>query len=514
MRAQYAQCIVHAISSVVHQWAVGRQLKIMSIITVQLGQCGNQIGRQLFSTLREDALGTLKGRQQQQRGESAYYETSTERFFVARDERRGGGGCAGNSNGSSSAPRARAVLVDMESKAVQQTLVEANRTGQWHYDPTCVYVQKRGSGNNWANGYHSHGPKSSEHVLEMIQTQAEQCDYLSGFLILMSVAGGTGSGVGAYLTECIKDAFPSKTILNTVVWPYLSGEVIVQDYNAILTTGHLQKASDTVIILQNDQLHKACSKLLLLRDISLSDINRVISHSLAGILQPSVNLDHLSHCRDVDNRTLYNQCLLQDIQTKLCPLPDFKLLSLKSVPQMPERSQVYTRYLWPGLLKHMRQMLVCDAPIEEGMDWSVGSDMLHSMYTYRAEGSTKRACYTPHGVNKSLANLLVARGRDLESIKTSTFSDSSLYCRWVAQECAWSIWGSRHTFDKYEKSCTLLSNSQGCVLPLDTACRKAWQMYTSRAYVHQYLQNGLSEQDFMDCFVCVEQALKSYATIQ
>lgn len=471
----------------------------MSVITVQLGQCGNQIGRQLFSTLREDALATL--RPGEGRGESAYFETSLERFFVA-DPR--------NSN-----PLARAVLVDMESKVVQQSLFEASKTGKWHYDPACVYAQKRGSGNNWAKGYHHYGPRASERVLDMVQAQAEKCDCLSGFLILMSVAGGTGAGVGSYLTECIKDRYPCSTVLNQVVWPYSAGEVIVQDYNTILTFAHLQKSSDAVIVMQNDQLHKACSKLLLLKEISLSDINSVICHSLASVLQPSMRLSSLRYCGKTDDRLLYHQCLLRDIQTQLCPLQDFKILSLKSVPQMPERSHMYSHYLWTGLLKHLRQMLVTDAPIEEGMDWSVRLDKgatHESLYSYRWDDPAKRALHTPAGVNKSIANLVIARGNEPETADPSPFMDHALYSQWVPQEFACSTWASRHAFNKYEKSCTLLSNSQSCVSPLDSACRKAWQMYAARAYVHQYLQNGLSDQDFLDCFVCTEQALKTYTT--
>ena len=488
----------------------------MSVVTVQLGQCGNQIGRQLFSTLHDDALDVASRGRRQGSGE-AYCQVSLERFFNARDDgaRRRAGAPSSNSN-----LEARAVLVDMESKAVQQTILEAEKAGAWTYDRSCTYVQKRGSGNNWASGYHDRGPSSAESVLELIRSQAESCDYLSGFLVLMSVAGGTGSGVGSYLTEALRDEYSANAILNAVVWPYASGEVIVQDYNAVLTTKHLQESSDAVILLQNDQLQKACSKLLMLKDISFSDLNRVISHSLAGILQPSHDvscLDSLS--RSGGDRLLYNQCLLQDIHSKMCPLSDFKMLSLKSIPQMPEVSQAYTRYLWSGLLKHLRQMLVCDAPIEEGMDWSVGTTHTSkSLYGYESEGDPgKRASYTPcrrrSGINKSLTNLLVARGSDLADLDTSLITDRSLYSSLSLPSFLCSVWCSENPFNKYEKSCTLLSNSQGCVNPLETACQKAWQMYTSRAYVHQYLQNGLSEQEFLDSFLRVEQVLKSYATI-
>ena len=478
----------------------------MSVVTIQLGQCGNQIGRQLFSTLYDDALGTSKGRTQ---GGDAYCDASLERFFHVPDFGVRQSGRARRTH------EARAVLVDMESKAVHQTLLEAERAGHWTYHPSSVYIQNRGSGNNWANGYNYHGPRAAERVLEMIQSQAEKCDYLSGFLILMSVAGGTGSGVGSYLTESVRDNFESCSIFNPVVWPYASGEVIVQDYNAVLTTKHLQGAADAVVLLQNDQLQKACSKLLLLKDISFADLNHIISHSLAGVLQPSFDVSCLGHqSRRSDNHLLYNHCLLHDIQTKLCPFSNFKFLSLKSIPQMPEHSQAYTRYLWAGLLRHLRQMLVCDAPIEEGMDWSIGPKTQEPLYTYADVDSVNRVNRTPRGVNKSLANLLVARGNELESLDTLPFREPSLYCRWAPPDLSCSVWCSEHHFNKYEKSCTLLSNSQSCVLPLDTACRKAWQMYSSRAYIHQYLQNGLSDQDFLECFLCVEQLIKSYATVR
>ena len=479
----------------------------MAVITLQLGQCGNQTGRQLFSTLHEDAVDEL---QRREASPSGYCEASLARFFDADGARRG------KSAGTSNVPRARAVLVDMESKAVHQTLAEAGKTGCWAYDPSCVYTQKRGSGNNWASGYHVRGPAARDRILEMVQTQAEKCDQLSGFLMLMSVAGGTGSGVGSYLTESLRDHFPTSSIFNAVVWPYTSGEVIVQDYNAMLTTHHLQEASDGIVLLQNDQLQKAASRLLLLKDITLSDLNRIISHSLAGFLQPLFDMSALSslHGHGV-GRFLYDQCLLRDIQTKLCPTTDFKFLSLKSIPQMPERSHAYTRYLWTGLLKHLRQMLLSDSPIEEGMDWSLGREMGTSLFSYSSNDElNQRAHFRPRGINRSLANLLALRGNELDDVDTSIFFDKSLYRQWVPSDFSCSVWCSRHPFNKYEKSCTLLSNSQSCVLPLDTACRKAWDMYSCKAYVHQYLQNGLTQQEMLDAFIAVEQVIKSYATVR
>jgi len=41
------------------------------------------------------------------------------------------------------------------------------------------------------------------------------------------LAGGTGSGLGAHLIELMRDDHPKSIILNTAIWPYFNGEVIL-----------------------------------------------------------------------------------------------------------------------------------------------------------------------------------------------------------------------------------------------------------------------------------------------
>jgi len=52
--------------------------------------------------------------------------------------------------------------------------------------------------------------------MSMVRKEAEKCDSVGGFLTFMSLAGGTGSGVGAYVTECLKQEFPHAFLLNQV----------------------------------------------------------------------------------------------------------------------------------------------------------------------------------------------------------------------------------------------------------------------------------------------------------
>ncbi len=121
----------------------------------------------------------------------------------------------------------------------------------------------------------------------MVRREAEKCDRLGGFITLMSLAGGTGSGVGAYITQCLRDEFPTSFCINQVVWPYETGEVIVQNYNAVLTLSHLYQTADAILTMDNDSLHRICSQLLGFKSVGFQELNQVISHKLAGVLQPA-----------------------------------------------------------------------------------------------------------------------------------------------------------------------------------------------------------------------------------
>ena len=65
---------------------------------------------------------------------------------------------------------------------------------------------------------------------------------------------GTGAGLGAYVANALRDTYPTATLMNHCVWPYESGEVIVQSYNTLLTLSSLLDASDGVCIVQNEEL--------------------------------------------------------------------------------------------------------------------------------------------------------------------------------------------------------------------------------------------------------------------
>lgn len=73
--------------------------------------------------------------------------------------------------------------------------------------------------------YCVHGPQHKDAMEDLVRREVERCDRFAGIFAMMSVAGGTGSGVGTYVTQCLRDSYPHSFILNHLIWPYGTGEV-------------------------------------------------------------------------------------------------------------------------------------------------------------------------------------------------------------------------------------------------------------------------------------------------
>lgn len=118
----------------------------------------------------------------------------------------------------------------------------------------------------------------------------ECIDYFGGFQVINSLAGGTGSGLGAHVVENLRDDFSTKTpMLNIAVWPYKTGEVILQNYNVLLTLHSLLTHSDGVLPLYNDDILNACRLLLKVSRPSYKIMNTMIAQALLSVFFPAAN---------------------------------------------------------------------------------------------------------------------------------------------------------------------------------------------------------------------------------
>eukprot|EP00742_Colponemidia_sp_Colp-10_P008839 GILJ01009599.1.p1 GENE.GILJ01009599.1~~GILJ01009599.1.p1 ORF type:complete len:434 (+),score=41.07 GILJ01009599.1:58-1359(+) len=428
----------------------------MSVV-MQIGQCGNQLGEKFFHTLSEEISHAKPN-----------VQDILENSYFIPPSKPGG------------VPIARAVLVDMEPKVVRNCLQGAARSGTWKYDNNSSFCKQSGSANNWAHGFNTHGPACRESILECVRRQVEACDMFVGFQMMQSLAGGTGSGLGAFICEMLREEFPSASILNNVIWPYESGEVIVQNYNSLLTLSSLLDSSDAVCIVENDVMQRICVNQLNIKRPSFGDINAVIARHLVGAIFPGRTTTRHS---------------MRSIIRHLCSHPSYKLLTVRCIPQVPQSSIDFTSDAWSALLKRLLQMLMVDHHTEEGLNWRIKLD----------EGRT-----LPESVpyNRSISNWLVLQGKESETASFDQFAHPKLYPSWALDPLSVTV-GS-HMLGKQEKTATLLSNSQSILRPLDRLTGRAYEMFAANAYLHQYEKHGLLKTEFVEHFAHLEQSLQNY----
>jgi tubulin gamma len=140
-----------------------------------------------------------------------------------------------------------------------------------------------GAGNNWAHGYSS-GQTVHDEMLDMIDREADGSDSLEGFMLMHSIAGGTGSGLGSYLLETLNDRYPKKLLQTYSVFPNNEevSDVVVQPYNSILSLKRLTKNADCVVVLDNAALNRIASDRLHISNPTFTQTNRLVSTVMAA----------------------------------------------------------------------------------------------------------------------------------------------------------------------------------------------------------------------------------------
>jgi hypothetical protein len=60
--------------------------------------------------------------------------------------------------------------------------------------------------------------------MEALRKEAELADYFLGTVMVHSLAGGTGSGLGSRLLEEYRDQFGKSYLMTVSIWPSMAGE--------------------------------------------------------------------------------------------------------------------------------------------------------------------------------------------------------------------------------------------------------------------------------------------------
>ncbi|RLN59820.1 hypothetical protein BBP00_00006307 [Phytophthora kernoviae] len=206
------------------------------IITLQAGQCGNQIGMEFWKQLCAEHGISADGIVQDfatsghDRKDVFFYQADDEHYIP------------------------RALLMDLEPRVINSISTSTFRN---LYNPENFFVSKEGGG----------------------------ADSLEGFVLCHSIAGGTGSGMGSYLLENLNDHFPKKLIQTYSVFPNQSdfqSDVVVQPYNSLLTMKRLVLNADSVVVLDNTALNRIAVERLRVENPTVSQLNSLVSTVMAA----------------------------------------------------------------------------------------------------------------------------------------------------------------------------------------------------------------------------------------
>ena len=203
------------------------------IITIQVGQCGNQIGWRFWDlALREHA------------SRGILFDDAMSSFFLFDEKHQ--------------ILKARALLIDTEQGVINQLL--KSDVGEL-FDNTQLLNEVSGAGNNWAQGFYDYGVNYKDKILSQINNVLEQCDSPQCFLIAHSIGGGTGSGLGSYIVNLLGQNYPDIFKFTLSVFPSKDDDVITSPYNSVLSLNYLINDADCVLPVDNESLIEIVNKV-------------------------------------------------------------------------------------------------------------------------------------------------------------------------------------------------------------------------------------------------------------
>nr|BAN19870.1 gamma-tubulin [Trichonympha agilis] len=234
------------------------------IITLQIGQCGNQIGYEFWKRLaaehgiEPDGVLTTSEEVLEDRKDIFFYPADDGRYVP------------------------RSILIDTEPGVIDR--ISKSEYSNFYNSENIIIpssVGGGGAGNVWTHG-HECGKENYEALTDVIRREVEIIDSLEGFLFTHSIGGGTGSGLGSFLIEKLHDEYKKATIMSYSVFSRQDSEVVVQPYNSILTLRRLTEFADAVVVLDNDSLSSIAASKLHLKNPGFAEINSLVSLVMAA----------------------------------------------------------------------------------------------------------------------------------------------------------------------------------------------------------------------------------------
>ncbi|ORM42233.1 Tubulin delta chain [Babesia sp. Xinjiang] len=200
----------------------------------------------------------------------------------------------------------------------------SERPAGWSYADDSVLNMPGASHDIWSRGSFNAALHRAE-ICDIIRKYVEETDILSGFLSFGSLGGGSGSGIGSYLSKLFADQYPKTLHVPIAIAPFSHGESGSQSLNMTLALSYYQEYCDGIILLQNDQQQEMCEQLFGGDSTSFNSFNEVCALNLFHGLRPPSSTCPISGGIRFHRPLHY-------ITDGLCSYPSLKILNLHLMP--------------------------------------------------------------------------------------------------------------------------------------------------------------------------------------
>lgn len=410
------------------------------IISLSIGQAGNQVGENFWSTvLKEHGLGNdgmYIGNDPQQIQRVGVYFTEVDQ-------------------GERIKYVPRSVQIDLEDGVLNR--IKGGPFGNL-FRPDTFIAGSSGAGNNWAKGFYTEGAELIDSIQECLQKQSEACDALQGFQITHSLGGGTGAGLGSLLLSKIREEYPDRMLSTFSILPSPKvSETIVEPYNAMLSLHQLVENGDLTFCLDNEALYDITTRTLKTKSPEFEHLNSLVSQVMCGV---STSLRFPGQLNGD----------LRKLGLNLVPFPRLHFLMPSYAPFVAAGSEKFSRTtaadLTAAVFDRRNLLVACDP--RQGR-------YLTAATIFRGDISSREAQYAVMNLQQK---------------------DASHFVEWIPDNVSVSLCSVPPVGQA--RSATCLSNSTSIQELFKRTLTQFSAMYKRRAYMHWYIGEGMDEMEFAE----------------
>ena len=510
----------------------------MSTLILQVGQAGNQLGAHFWTRAVHHA------HELQQQHLASNPTAATQPNPLPPHS------CLPLSPYFSSSAHARALLIDTEPKvlaAVHALTADGVLTGTasarslFHRDS--LFFDQYGRGNNWSLGYKgrqvgeaavvqrpstaqgagkstkramavakaksSSANSMSDAIMERLRVEAERMDVFDSVVMMHSLGGGTGSGLGSLLAERIRDSYGRHTLLSVSVLPFRSGETPLQHYNTTLALDTLYQQCDAVMLFDNDTVMELLMALATkvsggvgkgVVGLPFSVMNSYIADCLCDVLLPSSG-----STAEGGEGGYHSLSSLPSLLATLCPLPSHKLLDVWTTSGLCVPT-AHDPMNWSTMID------VCDRTTQHYMRNRAASRVLEYAVIARGEGSMRMEAWDKQRLDERIGKHLTLASSARQPPPPPPSSHPRLGASRVVNRIA-----DRLTIDPNRLSLSYQAQSLAVVVNHGRLCGyvrgvvdAGRAMYERGSYVHWYEKYGCGRERFEQAFERVERIVTDY----